>query len=231
MRKPSRCLSQDKCLLLLVPTLGHKCACKPLLSHQGWAATSGSSPSCGPWTNRMVTVGGQWMRGRENRVCRFSNDEHLRNSFSALLLGTSVSLRPVNMELGLYFVLWAHNHLTAKIPPWLCTHRGSELGAEIIGTLGGLAELWLSLDTSSRWKAQSFNAATKTGSGLYPCPQGVGIWSDYPLSWGFSQFIRWIATLSGNRFNSALFFLCLTLKNYWPKLWQIIHKIYHFDHF
>ena len=84
------------------------------------------------------------MRGRENRVCRFSNHEHLRNSSSALLLGTSVSLRPVNMELGLYFVLWAHNHLTAKNSPWLCIHRGSELGADIIGALGGLAEPLLS---------------------------------------------------------------------------------------
>lgn len=127
-----------------MPTLGHKCTCKPLLSHQGWAATSGSSPSCGPWTNRMGTVGGRWMRGRENRVYRFSNHEHLRNSSSAPLLGTSVSLRPVNMELGLYFVLWAHNHLTAKNSPWLCIHRGSELGADIIGTLGGLAEPLLS---------------------------------------------------------------------------------------
>ena len=168
MKKPSRCPSQDKYLLLLVSTLGHSFTCKPLLSHWGWAATRGSAPSCGPWTNRMVTVEERWMRGRENRMCRFSNDEHLRNSSLALLLGTSGSLRPVNMELGLYFVLWAHNHLTAKNPPWLCTHRGSELCAEIIGTLGRLAEPLLSLDTSSWWKAQSFNSATKTGSGLQP---------------------------------------------------------------
>ena len=154
------------------------------------------------------------MRGTEKRVCEFSNDKHSRNSSSALLLGASVPLRPITWN----WALWAHNDLTTKGPPWFCTHRGSELGAEIMGTLDGLAEPFLCLDTSLWWTTQALNSAAQTGSGLQPQPEGVGAWSDYPLSWGSSQFIRWIATLSGNCFNSPLFFLCLIFKIIYLKI-------------